>query len=62
MEAIATGLVLKTAKRMGFSRDSEATLRAIEVAVLAVRDGRSVELAVELGESELARSMQFSAA
>lgn len=56
MEAIVMGIVLKTAKRLGFAKDSEAALEAVETAVLAVRDGRSVELAVELGESVLGRS------
>ncbi len=61
MEAIAMSIVLKTAKRLGFTRDSEVAQKAAEIAVLAVQDGRSVELAVELGEAELARSMEHAA-
>ena len=61
MEAIVMGIVLKTAKRLGIPRDAEAALKAVETGVLAIRDGRTVEVAVELGEAVLVRSMQSAA-
>jgi hypothetical protein len=61
MEAIVMGIVLKSAKRIGIARDSEVALKAVETGVLAIRDGRSVEVAVELGEAVLVRYMQPAA-
>jgi hypothetical protein len=61
MEITVTGMVLAAAKRMGLSPDSDLVRYGIETAVLAVRDGRELELSAELGVSALVQAMQPAA-
>jgi CO/xanthine dehydrogenase Mo-binding subunit len=61
MESIVTGMVLAAAKRMGIDPESVIVKNAVETAVLAVRDGRELDLSAELGCSVLVQAMQPAA-
>lgn len=61
MESAVTGMVLASAKRMGIPADSVIVAEAVETAVLAVREGRDLDLSYELGASVLVRAMQPAA-
>jgi urease gamma subunit len=57
MEALVTSMVTESATRLGLASDSPAVVKAMNVAIAAVRDGRSVDEAFEFARSVLIQSV-----
>lgn len=53
MEALVTSMVMESAVRLGLDSNDPAVIKAVNTAIAAVHDGRSVDEAFEFARSVL---------